>query len=262
MIDLHVHLMPGWDDGAGTLEEARVMADVARRDGITKMAATPHVFRMTKHDGDWEELADRVDWFKAAVAAGGFPCEVFWGAEVYIQPDIVFNLRKHGLTINGSDYFFIEFAAEGLIPRAKEFLFSLLIDGFIPIISHPERNADFQARPRLLYEFVKMNCLAQVTAKSILGGFGPEAKKAADVFLKHNLVHIIASDAHDAMGRPPRLRRAVDEAAKITGKARAEAMVTEIPQAILDNEEIGEWGEPENPAKGRKSWMIRLPWKK
>jgi protein-tyrosine phosphatase len=260
MIDLHVHLLPDWDDGAATLDEARAMAEVARRDGITKIAVTPHIFRITRHDGDWAGLADRMARFKEA--AGGFPCEIYPGAEVFIRPDIAGSLRRYNLTINGSDYFFIEFAAEALVPGAKEFLFSLMLEGFIPIISHPERNAEFQARPRLLYEMVKMNCLAQVTARSILGGFGPEAKRAAEVFLKHNLAHIIASDAHDHEHRPPRLSRAVEEAAKITGKAKAEAMVTEIPQAILDNREIGEWGEAENPERGRKTWMVRLPWKK
>ena len=260
MIDLHVHLLPGWDDGAGTLEEARAMADIARRDGIMKIAVTPHIFRMTRHEGDWAGLADRTARFKEA--AGEFPCEIYWGAEVFVQPDIVESLRGHDLTINGSAYFFIEFAAEALLPGAKEFLFDVMLEGFIPIISHPERNAEFQARPRLLYEIVKMNCLAQVTAKSILGGFGPEAKRAAEVFLKHNLAHIIASDAHDTGARPPRLRRAVEEAAKITGRAKAEALVTDIPQAILENREIGDWGEPEDPERGRKTWLIRLPWKK
>lgn len=260
MIDLHVHLLPDWDDGAASLDEARAMADIARRDGIMKIVATPHIFRITKHDGDWAGLADRMARFKEA--AGGFPCEIFSGAEVFIQPDIVECVRLYDLTINGSDYFFIEFAAEALVPGAKEFLFDVMLEGFIPIISHPERNAEFQARPRLLYEIVKTNCLAQVTARSILGGFGPEAKRAAEVFLKHNLAHIIASDAHDPEHRPPLLSRAVEAAAKITGKAKAEAMVTDIPQAILENREIGDWGEPEDPERSRKTWMVRLPWKK
>jgi protein-tyrosine phosphatase len=260
MIDLHVHLLPGWDDGATSLDEARVMADIARRDGITKIGVTPHVFRMAKHDGDWAGLADRVARFKEA--AGGFPCEIFWGAEVFIQPDIVKNIREHGLTVNKSDYFFLEFPADSVWPGAQDFLYEIMLQGFIPIISHPERNAEFQARPRLLYEIVEMNCLAQVTAKSILGEFGPEAKRAADLFLSHNLVHIIASDAHDPLDRPPKLSRAVKEAAKIVGKEKAEAMVTAIPEAILENKAVGNWGDPKNPEKEHKKWTIRIPWKK
>jgi protein-tyrosine phosphatase len=260
MIDLHVHMLPDWDDGARTLEDARAIAEAARRDGTLKIGVTPHIFRATKHGSDWDILSDRVE--KLKTAAKDFPCEVYFGAEVYVQPGLASILRSRNLTVNGSDYFFIEFDADSLIPGIKQFLFDIMLEGFVPIISHPERNAGFQARPELLYEIIKTDCLAQVTARSILGEFGSAAKHAAETFLKHNLVHLIASDAHDAVNRPPGLTQAVEEAAKITGNEKALAMVTDIPQAILDNRTIGDWGEPENPTRNRKSFSIRLPWKK
>ena len=42
------------------------------------------------------------------------------------------------------------------------------------------------------------------------------------------------------------------EAAKIVGKEKAEAMVEEIPKAILDDGGIPDWGEPENPTKPKR----------
>jgi len=258
MIDLHTHLLPDWDDGAKTWAETREMADLAAQDGIRKIALTPHIFRMTKHDGDWAVLAERAARLKEL--ASTWPCKFYWGAEVFIHPEIVKNIREHDLTINKSDYFFLEFPADSVWPGAKDFIFDIMLEGFIPIISHPERNAEFRARPRLLYDIVKTDCLAQVTAKSILGEFGPEVKRAAELFLSHNLVHIIASDAHNPSHRPPKLSRAVKEAAKIVGKEKAEAMVTAIPEAILENRAIGEWGEPVNPEKKHKKWTIHIPW--
>ncbi len=73
----------------------------------------------------------------------------------------------------------------------------------------------------------------------------------------HNLVHVIASDAHGTIGRPPGLSRAVEAAAKIVGESKARAMVTEIPRAILDNKALPDWGEPENPLR-QKTWTQRL----
>jgi hypothetical protein len=73
----------------------------------------------------------------------------------------------------------------------------------------------------------------------------------------NNLVHIIASDAHRAVGRPPVLSRAVEAASKIVGMEKAWAMVTEMPQAILDNKALPDWGEPGNPLH-RKTWTQRL----
>jgi protein-tyrosine phosphatase len=102
--------------------------------------------------------------------------------------------------------------------------------------------------------------LGQVTAMSISGSFGPEVKKTSELFLKHNLVHVIASDAHDVDRRPLKLSGGVKAAAAVVGKEKAEAMVGEIPQAIVDDEGIPDWGEPENPVKPRKKHTIKVPW--
>jgi pyruvate formate lyase activating enzyme len=50
LFDLHVHILPGIDDGPRTLEEALEMARVAVADGITTMVATPHLFRRRSVD--------------------------------------------------------------------------------------------------------------------------------------------------------------------------------------------------------------------
>jgi len=133
----------------------------------------------------------------------------------------------------------------------------LLGKGFVPIISHPERNRGFAARPELLYEFVTMGCAAQVTAASLTGEVGREVRETAGLFMVNNLVHFIASDAHRVVSRPPGLSRAVAAASKIVGESKARAMVTEIPRAILDNKALPDWGEPENPLR-RKTWTQRL----
>ena len=43
MIDLHTHILPGLDDGARTLDDALEMARRCVREGVTAVAATPHV---------------------------------------------------------------------------------------------------------------------------------------------------------------------------------------------------------------------------
>ena len=43
MIDLHTHIIPGLDHGPGDWDEALEMCRIAIADGITTLAATPHV---------------------------------------------------------------------------------------------------------------------------------------------------------------------------------------------------------------------------
>jgi len=160
------------------------------------------------------------------------------------------------LTVNNSGYVFVEFPADSMIIGVRDLFYAIMLEGYIPIISHPERNIAFVRRPELLFQLVSLGVLAQVTAKSILGEFGSEAKQSAELFLKHNLVHLIASDAHDPKNRPPLLRKAVERAEKFVGREKALAMVNDIPQAILDNQEIPEFGEPLDPEK--KKWRFHI----
>ena len=78
--------------------------------------------------------------------------------------------------------------------------------------------------------------LTQITAGSLTGFWGPGPKKACETLLKKNLVHVIASDAHDSGRRSPVLSESRKAAAKIVGDKHATALVSEIPAAIVRGE--------------------------
>ena len=255
MIDLHAHLLWDWDDGPDTWVQSLQMCRTAVKDGITAICLTPHIFRLSRHGDDLTVLRDRMVEFKREMARTGL--EFHWGAEVFVQPELVQAIEKYRFTIDETSYVFIELPPGGVPVGSRSTLGSLLGKGFVPIISHPERNMSFAKRPELLYEFVQMGCVAQVTAGSLTGDFGREARAAAGLFLVNNLVHIIASDAHAPSGRMPILSRGVAAAAKIVGEPKALAMVNEVPRAILDNQVLPDWGEPQNPLQ-HKTWTRRL----
>lgn len=248
MIDLHTHLLPDWDDGAEDWAEAERMVNLAREDGISKIVLTPHIFRMTKHgEADGRDLKPRIQAFIEKLGSRGIT--FFAGAEVNVHPDMISHIKDHELTVNRSNYVFIEFPEQHLHGGGTQLVYQMMLVGLIPIISHPERNAAFEQSPEVLYELIVQGAIGQITAQSITGGFGKHIRKTAERFLKHGLVHLIASDAHNATTRPPRLAEAVKVAANIVGATRADAMVTSVPAAILENEEIPDLGEPVFPAK-------------
>ena len=257
MIDLHTHLLWDWDDGPDDRAQARTMCRIAEKDGTTVIALTPHVFRMSRHDNDLGLLRQRMVEFDEEMRDSGIAIEFHWGAEVFVHAEVVRAIELYRFTIDETSYVFLEFAAGGVPVGAANMLAQLLGKGFVPIISHPERNRGFAARPELLFEFVSMGCAAQVTAASLTGELGKETRATAGLFMSNNLVHIIASDAHRAIGRPPGLSRAVEAASKIVGESKAKAMVTEIPRAILENKALPEWGEPRDPQAGQR-WTRRL----
>jgi protein-tyrosine phosphatase len=256
MIDLHTHLLWDWDDGPDDRAQALEMCRVAEKDGITAIGLTPHVFRMSRHGDNLDLLLQRMLDFAKEMT--GVPIDFHWGAEVFVHPEVVASIERYGFTLDNTNYVFLEFPADAVPPGTANLVYTLMAKGYVPIISHPERNRGFMERPELLFELISMGCAAQVTAMSLTGEFGKETRGAAGLFLEHNLVHIIASDAHSSLLRPPVLSGAVESARKIVGEAKALAMVTEIPQAILDNCALPDWGEPENPLR-RKTWTERLP---
>jgi protein-tyrosine phosphatase len=257
MIDLHTHLLWDWDDGPDDRVQARTMCRIAEKDGTTEVCLTPHIFRMNRHGNDLGVLRRRMTEFDEEMRGAGIGLSFHWGAEVFVHADVVRAIEKYRFTVDETGYVFLEFASDGVPVGASNMLAQLLGRGFVPIISHPERNRGFAARPELLYDFVQMGCAAQVTAASLTGELGKEVRTTAGLFMVNNLVHIIASDAHRAIGRPPGLRRAVEAAGKIVGESKARAMVDEIPRAILENRALPDWGEPQDPIR-RRTWTQRL----
>ena len=263
IIDLHTHILPDWDDGARSEAEARRMVELAAEDGIETICLTPHVFRLTKHGDNLNELEAKFrawlgSWKEAGKTAkitgvkiAGSTIEKIGfvrGAEIYVRHDLPELLAAWpSLRINGGSYFFIELPADYPVTGLKELFFEVMLRGFTPIISHPERCSVFRERPWLLYELINMGALAQVTAMSLEGEFGPAVEKAAFNFLRHDLVQIISSDAHDGRWRVPRLSRGIERAAKIVGREKAEAMVSEVPEAIINDQGLPDLWNPRPP---------------
>jgi protein-tyrosine phosphatase len=257
MIDLHTHMLWDWDDGPDDPKQALTMCRIAENDGTATVCLTPHLFHMTRYADDLGILRQRMLEFERYMRGANVGLELHWGAEVFVHAEIVRAIELYRFTIDQTSYVFLEFPAEGVPVGASGLLAQLMSKGFVPIISHPERNRGFAARPELLFEFVSMGCVAQVTAASLTGELGREVRATAGLFMVNNLVHIIASDAHRALGRTPGLSRAVEAAARVVGESKARAMVNEIPRAILENKALPDWGEPRNPLN-RESWTRRL----
>ncbi|MDY0230914.1 MAG: CpsB/CapC family capsule biosynthesis tyrosine phosphatase [Candidatus Saccharicenans sp.] len=251
MIDLHTHLLPDWDDGPDNWNETAEMVEIAVNDGIDMICLTPHIFRFSRYQDSQEALESRFNEFNIKFGRDE-RIQFFRGGEMFIHPELVREVRERNLSINGSEYVFVEFPEDQVPVGSKELFFRMMLSGLTPIISHPERNSALGNQPGLLYDLVCRGCLAQVTAGSLTGKFGDDIKQKAELFLENRLVHLIASDAHDSKRRKPVLSQGVKAAAKIIGIEVAEAMVREVPKAILNNEIIPDLGSPANPVSRKK----------
>jgi protein-tyrosine phosphatase len=113
-----------------------------------------------------------------------------------------------------------------------------------PIIAHPERNPILQRKAPELRSWVEHGCLLQVTASSLFGRFGRRAETAAHDLVSRGLVHLLASDAHDCVHRPPQLDETAQYVEREFGAEAALRMLVENPQAVIDGLPIRETGSP------------------
>lgn len=242
MIDLHTHILYGLDDGAKTIEESIEMCRIGYHDGIRTVVATPHILPGI-YKNDRSTILPRVQELNNALIHSELRAQnsersltILPGADVHFSSDL-FQRYKNGEVVTVNDlgrYLMVEFAFQGIPYQAEEILFQLIAEGIIPIISHPERNMEIGQRPRRYYEMIRMGCLGQVTAMSLIGDFGSEIKRTAETLLSKRLLHMIASDSHSTHRRPPVLSKAVKAASKIVGKEEARKMVTEYPAAVIE----------------------------
>lgn len=227
MIDIHCHILPGIDDGPSDIQESIEMARIAATDGIEKIVATPHI-KNTLHPVS--VIRDNIALLNKRLDELNISVEILQGADVNAMLDV--SLLK-GYTINNTQYILVEFPHSHLPNSMKDVLFKMMIKGYRPIITHPERNFSVLKDPGILFELVNGGVLAQITADSITGTFGVDVKECARYLLKRNVISFMATDAHSCYHRRPVLSEGVKAAEKVIGRENVLRLVKGNPYAAI-----------------------------
>ncbi len=245
MIDLHGHYLPAVDDGAEDLEASLAMLRHAQDDGIETVVATPHACSTLCKAKSLDALRRSWKNWLSALKKSDVQVNVMAGAEVYFTSELLPVLKDNRdlLTINNSSYFLLEFPGDYVYAHSKDFIFEILTEDFIPIISHAERNSQIQRSPGILRDLVKAGALCQVNAGSLRGDFGNQARSCAYELIQCNLVHVIASDAHDLDSRKPELAYVPGLLHNVIPEKIA-LYLNDIPAAIIADEAVPDIGEP------------------
>jgi protein-tyrosine phosphatase len=248
VIDIHSHILPAVDDGVRSLDEAAGLARSSVAEGVTSIAATPHVRT------DWPTTPERMERGVAELAEhlarAGIPLDIVHGGEIALErlADLsADDLRRFSLGQNGK-YLLVEcpyFTSPlELVPAIR----ALKDAGLTAIVAHPERNPDIEERPSRLAALVELGSLAQVTAASVEGNFGRRTKTTALRLLELGLVHVLATDAHGPHIREGGLGPAAEG---LGDPALARYLTVEAPGAILSGERV-----PPPPRRRRRRFRV------
>ncbi len=258
MIDLHCHVLPGIDDGPATIEGSIALAHSAYEQGTRAIVATPHV--SWTYGNDSRTISLGVERTNAAFADAGIDVEVLPGAEIAITRAVELEDDElAALSLGGGGWLLVEcpFASasiglDGLVDELWE-------RGHRVVLAHPERCPAFLRDPGLLESLVRAGALTSITAGSLAGQFGRTARRYSLGLLEAELVHNVASDAHDAEKRPPSI---ADELAQSGYGELSEWLTEAVPSALVEGlEQMPKRPSTPVPTHGprRRPWWRHAP---
>ena len=169
MIDLHSHILPGIDDGAADVSVSLTMARAFVADGVTTVACTPHILPGLYHNTG-PQIREAVKALQSTIDQEGVPLKLIAGADNHITANFVGGLQSGQLlSLGDTRYVLIEPPHHTMPARLEDMFFSLLVAGYVPILTHPERltwiTAHYDTVERLAHGGVWM----QITAGSLTG---------------------------------------------------------------------------------------------
>ncbi|MCL6581091.1 MAG: hypothetical protein K6U08_05680 [Firmicutes bacterium] len=247
--DLHIHILPGVDDGPRDLDEALTLAGQAVAAGVVRVCSGVHS-RWPGRESDPKRLSDALACLRDGLRREGLALEVAEGMECLLDPDLPARVeRGEVLTLAGSRYLGVELPPGVDLAAAGRVLFNLSLVGVVPVILHPERAERVAAEPGSLRSLVEQGALVAVAAPSLLGP--ASVRRAAEGLLRLGLVDALVSDAHRPDSRPVRLAEALGAAARVVGKARAERLVRDLPACVWADREYTGGTQGCDPDRGR-----------
>jgi len=259
VIDLHCHILPGIDDGAQDMDTSLKMAKIAVEDGIKTLACTPHIYQGI-YDNNSKLIKDATAQLQKKLDHEGIKLKLTFASDTHIHPDLVQHLKNKKVpTFRGGRYFLLEPSHHQKPLFLEEHIDQLLMAGFVPVMTHPERLTYIADSFNLYTRLIHKGVWIQITASSLTGHFGKNARYWAERFLNEGKVHIIASDAHSIHRRPPILSLGLEVAKRALGEIEAMKLVLDRPEAILNN------ADPEDvdpiPFIGNPSLWRPLKWR-
>jgi protein-tyrosine phosphatase len=254
LVDLHVHLLAGLDDGPRTADDALEMCRMASADGTRLAAALAHQNEYWP-DVTPERIRAAVRDLSTSLQSARIDLEVFPCGEVMARADLVAAWQA-GTLMSVADrgaFLLIEMPHDLFVdlgPTVEE----LRPLGVRPILAHPERTPELLHEPGRIEALIEQGCLVQVSAGSITDPPDRRTEKALRDWIKRGVVHLLGSDGHSPHRRPPRLAAAVERLRRWSDAATADRIASTLGRMVLRGQPVRV--PPPRPAARR--WWARL----
>ena len=232
--DLHMHVVPGVDDGSFDMRMSLVMLEIAYEQGVREIFCTSHnVYseeEITKYKSQFMMLQ--------MMAKSHFPdlklhmgCELLCAGE-YID-DILYGLEIGVfLPLGNSKCVLTELYPDVTPEEATVVVKSMIAAGWKPILAHTERYpALFEGGT--LQELINLGAKIQVNLYSLVEENKDDIKERARHLVDNRLAHFVGSDAHRINYRSPKYESGVRYIEEHCGKEYLKAVCYKNTESLI-----------------------------
>ena len=194
--DVHSHLIPNIDDGSPDIQTSLLLIRGMMEFGYKKIITTPHIM-WDMYRNDSQVILKGLEQLRSAVKTEGLDIEINAAAEYFLD-DHVEGLIKNNeplLTISGN-MVLVEFSMAHPSMSLKDILFEMQMQGYQPVIAHPERYS-FAANDKKFYDELKtIGCLFQLNLLALGNYYGKAVHDLAQYLIKKEYYDMVGTDLH------------------------------------------------------------------
>jgi len=194
--DMHSHLLPGIDDGAADVETSISLVKGMQQLGYKKLITTPHIL-WDLYKNTHEIIAEKYSVVKKRLKEEKIDVVFEAAAEYYIDDHLEELLAKKSPLLSfGNKMVLVEFSLASAPFDLKDVLFEMQLQGYSPVIAHPERYSYKTGQKKFFDELKDIGCLFQLNVLSLTNHYGSEVTDLANYLCKKQYYDLVGTDLH------------------------------------------------------------------
>jgi tyrosine-protein phosphatase YwqE len=197
MLDFHNHILPGIDDGSPDLETSLRLLNGLKALGFDSVIPSPHTIADT-HPNTPETIQSAYNSLNQLLSERQEPKLTGFASEYMMDDVFLANLKaKREFLCVAPNTILVELSYAQKPDHLEDYSFQLQIEGYIPILAHPERYGYYHKNAEAQYDYLKdLGFDFQLNLLSLTPYYGKEVQKIAHELLEKGYYDYACTDLH------------------------------------------------------------------
>jgi len=195
-VDMHSHLLPGIDDGSPDMATSLDLIKGMQSLGYSKLITTPHILS-DMYPNTRQGILAKLKEVQQAMREAGMTVELHAAAEYFLDDHVAALLKnKEPLLTIHENWVLCEFSLAFPSHSLKDILFEMQMQGYQPVIAHPERYIYLQQSKVFYDELKATGCLFQLNVLALAGHYGKAVQELAQYLIRKGYYDLLGTDLH------------------------------------------------------------------